>query len=174
MHDDSQLWGVLGKLENEVKLIQAAARAQRLDEWYQLHEYRSRQHPRACELSRSGARRFGKIASRGSGRALVLPGPFNGHLAEASDADPRGNFPSRAALARAGHRKASEIVIETLRALQPSRRAMVSAVASRFSTSSPIHWRPRATASMRVARISERFGRKSTLSLERQDFAAAP
>ena len=66
-----------------------------------------------------------------------------------------------AALTRSGERKASEIVMFTLRMLQPSRSAMVSAVAVASEVSSSSQRRPRAIDATNVARVSERIGRAS-------------
>jgi hypothetical protein len=90
----------------------------------------------AREIRFPGTRDFGS-KRRGSntrlfgGKAeyLVLAGPFSRQDCEAGDAMPRGSRPSIAALARSGARNASEIVMLTLRALHPSRSAMLSAVA---------------------------------------------
>ena len=59
---------------------------------------------------------------------------------------PCGSRPSMAALTRSGARKASEIVMFTLRMLQVSRLAMVSVVADGSVVSSSSQRRPRATA----------------------------
>jgi hypothetical protein len=65
---------------------------------------------------------------------------------------PCGSRPSIAALTRSGARKASEIVMLTLRTLQPSRVAMLSAFAPGSSMSSLSQRRPRAIEAMRRAR----------------------
>ena len=70
---------------------------------------------------------------------------------------PRGRRPSRAALTRAGDRNASEIVMLTLRGLQSSRRAIVSAVAFESLMSSSSQQRPRAIAAIKVARVGAMF-----------------
>ena len=67
--------------------------------------------------------------------------------------------PSIAALTRSGARKASEIVILTLRTLQPSRVAMLSAFAVGSAMSSLSQRRPRAIDAIRRARFSERIAR---------------
>ena len=64
-----------------------------------------------------------------------------------------------AALTRSGARKASEIVIFTLRTLHRSRLAMLSVVAVCLAISSSSHRRPRAIDATKVARFSERIGR---------------
>ena|SRR6185437_2443790 len=64
-----------------------------------------------------------------------------------------------AALTRSGARKASEIVMLILRALQPSRCAIASAVFVRSITSSFNHCRPLAIEAIRSARFSDRIGR---------------
>jgi hypothetical protein len=58
---------------------------------------------------------------------------------------PRGSRPSIAALTRSGARKASEIVMLTLRLLHPSRTAMPSTLTVGFAISSSSHCRPRST-----------------------------
>jgi hypothetical protein len=57
---------------------------------------------------------------------------------------PWGSRPSMAALTRLGARNASEILMLTLRALHPSRLAMLSAVAFGMVVSSSSQRRPRA------------------------------
>ena len=74
---------------------------------------------------------------------------------------PRGSRPSMAALTRSGARNASEIVILTFRALQPSRFAMPSTFAFGSTLSSSSQRRPRAIDATSVARVSERIGRES-------------
>jgi hypothetical protein len=64
-----------------------------------------------------------------------------------------------AALTRSGARKASEIVIFTLRTLHLSRLAMLSVVAVCSAISSSSQRRPRAIDATKVARFSERIGR---------------
>ena len=64
-----------------------------------------------------------------------------------------------AALTRSGARKASEIVIFTLRTLHRSRLAMLSVVALSAAISSSSQRRPRAIDATKVARFSERSGR---------------
>ncbi len=64
-----------------------------------------------------------------------------------------------AALTRSGARKASEIVIFTLRTLQPSRSAMPCAVAAASEVSSSSQRRPRAIDATNLSRVSERIGR---------------
>ena len=64
-----------------------------------------------------------------------------------------------AALTRSGERKASEIVMLTLRTLQFSRFAMLSVVFDGSVVSSSSQWRPRAMAATNVARVSERTDR---------------
>ena len=84
--------------------------------------------------------------SAGSSQSLATPMPC-------------GRRPSIAALTRSGARKASEIVMLTLRALQPSRAAMASTVISGTAVSSSSQRRPRAIDATRSARFSERIGR---------------
>ena len=72
---------------------------------------------------------------------------------------PCGRRPSIAALTRSGARKASEIVMLTLRTLQPSRAAMLSVLQPDRSVSSSSQRRPRAIDATRSARFSERIGR---------------
>jgi hypothetical protein len=72
---------------------------------------------------------------------------------------PCGSVPSIAALTRSGARKASEIAMFTLRAVQPSRLAIVSAVAVGSMTSSSSQRRPRAMEASKVVRFSERIRR---------------
>ena len=72
---------------------------------------------------------------------------------------PWGSRPSMAALTRLGARNASEILMLTLRALHPSRLAMLSAVAFGLVVSSSSQRRPRAIDATDVARFSERIGR---------------
>lgn len=74
---------------------------------------------------------------------------------------PRGRRPSRAALTRTGDKNASEIVMFIFRWLQLSRSAMLAAVAPGVVTNSSNHRRPRALATINVARVSERMGRAS-------------
>ena len=64
-----------------------------------------------------------------------------------------------AALTRSGARKASEIVMLTFRAVQPSRLAMLSVFAVGSAMSSSSQRRPRAIDATRSARFSERMGR---------------
>ena len=64
-----------------------------------------------------------------------------------------------AALIRLGARKASDVVILTLRTLHPSRSAMLSVFAVGSVMSSLSHRRPRAIDATRSARFSERIGR---------------
>ena len=64
-----------------------------------------------------------------------------------------------AALTRSGARKASEIVMLTLRTLHPSRLAMLSAFAFASARSSSSQRRPRAIDATSSARVSERIGR---------------
>ena len=64
-----------------------------------------------------------------------------------------------AALTRSGARKASEIVMFTLRMLQSSRFAMLSVVTDGSVVSSSSQRRPRAMAATNVALVSERIGR---------------
>jgi hypothetical protein len=64
-----------------------------------------------------------------------------------------------AALTRSGVRKASEIVIVTLRTLHLSRLAMLSVVVVSAAISSSSQRRPRAIDATKVARFSERIGR---------------
>jgi len=66
-----------------------------------------------------------------------------------------------AALTRSGARKASEIVMLTLRTLQPSRTAMLSVFVVGSVVSSFSQRRPRAIDATSVARFSERIGRPS-------------
>ena len=66
---------------------------------------------------------------RGKAEHLVLAGPFGWQVGEAGNAHPCGSRPSMAALTRSGARKASEMVIFTLRTLHLSRFAMLSVVA---------------------------------------------
>jgi hypothetical protein len=66
-----------------------------------------------------------------------------------------------AAFTRSGARKASEIVMLTLRTLHPSRSAMLSVFAVGSVMSSSSHRRPRAIDATRSARFSERFIRRS-------------
>src|SRR5205814_7213381 len=68
---------------------------------------------------------------------------------------------SIAALTRSGARKASEIVMLTLRTLQPSRVAMLAVFAVGSTMSSLSQRRPRAIEAMRRARFSERIARAS-------------
>jgi hypothetical protein len=70
-----------------------------------------------------------------------------------------GSRPSMAALTRSGARKASEIVIFTLRTLHLSRLAMLSVVVVSSAISSSSQRRPRAIDATKVARFSERIGR---------------
>jgi hypothetical protein len=72
---------------------------------------------------------------------------------------PWGSRPSMAALTRSGARKASEIVMFTLRMLQFSRFAMLSVVIDASVVSSSSQQRPRAMAATNIARVSERIGR---------------
>ena len=72
---------------------------------------------------------------------------------------PCGSRPSMAALTRSGARKASEIVIFTLRTLHRSRLAMLSVVTVCSAISSSSQRRPRAIDATKVARFSERSGR---------------
>ena len=72
---------------------------------------------------------------------------------------PCGSRPSMAAMTRSGARKASEIVIVTLRTLHRSRLAMLSVVAVSSVISSSSQRRPRAIDATKVARFSERIGR---------------
>jgi len=72
---------------------------------------------------------------------------------------PCGSRPSMAALTRLGARKASEIVMFTLRMLQSSRFAMLSVVTDGSVVSSSSQRRPRAIEAISVARFSERIGR---------------
>jgi len=64
-----------------------------------------------------------------------------------------------AALTTSGARKASEIVMLTLRTLQLSHFATLSAVIDASVVSSSSQRRPRAIAATKVARVSERIGR---------------
>src|SRR5690242_16141926 len=64
-----------------------------------------------------------------------------------------------AALTRSGARKASEIVMLTLRTLQSSRRATASTVIAEFVMSSLNHRRPFEIEAIRSARFSGRIGR---------------
>jgi hypothetical protein len=68
-----------------------------------------------------------------------------------------------AALTRSGARKASEIVMLTLRGLQPASLAIDSMVAVGSVVSSTSQRRPRAMAAMRRARLSERMGRAASV-----------
>jgi hypothetical protein len=72
---------------------------------------------------------------------------------------PRGSRPAMAAFTRSGARKASEIVMLTLRMLHRSRLAMLSAFAFASARSSSSQRRPRAIDATRSARDSERIGR---------------
>jgi hypothetical protein len=72
---------------------------------------------------------------------------------------PCGSRPSMAALTRSGARKASEIVMFTLRMLQFSCFAMLSVVTDGSAVNSSSQRRPRAMAATNVARVSERIGR---------------
>jgi hypothetical protein len=72
---------------------------------------------------------------------------------------PCGRVPRIAAWTRSGARKASEIVMFTLRAVQPSRLAIDSAFAVASVTSSSSQRRPRAIDATKVARFSERIRR---------------
>ena len=72
---------------------------------------------------------------------------------------PCGSRPPMAALTRSGARKASEIVMLTMRTLHPSRSAMLSVLAAGSLMSSSSHRRPRAIDATRSARFSERIGR---------------
>jgi hypothetical protein len=74
---------------------------------------------------------------------------------------PRGSLPSMAALTKSGARNASEIVMLTFRALQPSRFAILSTLAVGSVVSSSSQRRPRAIDATSVARVSERIGRES-------------
>ncbi len=74
---------------------------------------------------------------------------------------PRGSRPSMAALTRSGARKAREIVMLTLRTLQPSRLAFACTFAMGSALSSSSQRRPRAIDATSVARVSERIGRAS-------------
>jgi len=74
---------------------------------------------------------------------------------------PCGSRPSIAAFTRSGARKASEIVMLTLRTLQLSRVAMLSALAVGSVMSSLSQRRPRAIDDMRRARFSDRIARAS-------------
>ena len=67
--------------------------------------------------------------------------------------------PSTAALTRSGAKNASEIVMLTLRALQPSRSAMRSTVVVGSAINSSSQRRPRAIDATSVARVSARMGR---------------
>ena len=71
---------------------------------------------------------------------------------------PNDETPS-AALTRSGVRKASEIVIFTLRTLHRSRLAMLPVVAVSSAISSSSQRRPRAIDATKVARFSGRIGR---------------
>src|SRR6266446_3170510 len=71
-----------------------------------------------------------------------------------------GRCPSIAALTRSGARKASDIVMLTLRTLHPARLAMLSVVAAESSISSLSQQRPCAIAAISVAFVSERMGRR--------------
>ncbi len=84
--------------------------------------------------------------SAGSSQSLATPMPC-------------GRRPSMAARTRSGARKESEIVMLTLRALQPSRAAIASTFASGLIASSSSQRRPRAIEATRSARFSERIGR---------------
>src|SRR5260370_160803 len=64
-----------------------------------------------------------------------------------------------AALTRSGARKASDIIMLTLRMLHPSRAAMLAVVAAESEVSSSSQRRPRAIDATSVARVSERIGR---------------
>ena len=70
---------------------------------------------------------------------------------------PWASWPSIAALTRSGARKASEIVMLTLRMLQPSRFAILSVFAVAWAISSLSQRRPRAIDATSVARFSERM-----------------
>jgi hypothetical protein len=72
---------------------------------------------------------------------------------------PCGRRPSIAALTRSGARKASEIVMLTLRTLQPSRVAMLAAFAVGSAMSSLSQRRPRPIDDTRRARFSEPIAR---------------
>jgi hypothetical protein len=72
---------------------------------------------------------------------------------------PCGSRPSMAAWTRSGARNASEIVMLTLRVLQPSRLAMLSALDVASLVSSLSRRRPRAIDATNVARFSDRIGR---------------
>jgi hypothetical protein len=74
---------------------------------------------------------------------------------------PRGSRPSIAALTRSGARNASEIVMLTFRALQPSRLAIACTFAIGSALSSSSQRRPRAIDATSVARVSDRIGRQS-------------
>ena len=75
---------------------------------------------------------------------------------------PWGSRPPIAALTRSGARKASEIVMLILRALQFSRLAMLSALAVASAMSSPSQRRPRAMDATNLARVFGRIGRASS------------
>ena len=66
-----------------------------------------------------------------------------------------------AALTRSGARKASEIVIFTLRTLHRSRSAMLSVAAVCSAISSSSHRRPRAIDATKVARLERRATTKN-------------
>ena len=72
---------------------------------------------------------------------------------------PWGSRPSMAALTRSGARKASEIVMLTLRTLHPSRLAIISAFAGGSAMSPTSQRRARAIDATSVARFSERMRR---------------
>jgi hypothetical protein len=75
-----------------------------------------------------------------------------------------GRRPSFAALTRSGAMKASEIVMLTCRVLQPSRTAILSALAVGSVVISLSQRRPCAIDALSNARFSERMGRASGAS----------
>ena len=89
---------------------------------------------------------------------LVLLGPFGGQIGKAGHSHAAGR-PSIAALTSSGARKASEIVMFTLRMLHPSRFAMLSVLAVARAMSSLSQRRPRAIDATSLARFSERMRR---------------
>jgi hypothetical protein len=90
--------------------------------------------------------RYWRDHSAGSSQSRVTPMPC-------------GSRPSIAALTRLGAREASDIVMLTLRTLQPSRAAMCSAFVLTSASSSLSQRRPRAIEATRSARFSDRIGR---------------
>ena len=71
---------------------------------------------------------------------------------------PRGSRPAVAAWTMSGARKASEIIIATLRVLQPSRLAMASGPATAPRVMSASQQRPSAIDRTRVARVAASIG----------------